>query len=315
MQEKKLVDWIQNCFGIPDAQLLCGVGDDAAVLRAPQRDLVVTTDLIADGPHFDSRQATPEQIGRKAMAVNLSDIAAMAATPVCAFVSLLVPHQSSQDHVEAIMQSIIELGRQFDCPIAGGDTNCWDGKLAINITVVGKVSAGGPMLRSSAVVGDYLLVTGVLGGSIAGHQFDFTPRIREALLLWENYDVHAGMDLSDGLAVDLRRMCAQSGCGADVFIENLPVSAAAKQLSDSNEESVRRALGDGEDFELLLAVPEAEARRILHEQPLEVPVTHIGVCESGDKVWQRVGQQRSELPRVGYEHGSQVNPTQGQTDS
>ena len=315
MRENKLVDWIQRRLAVADPRLICGVGDDAAIVQTPQGDLVVTTDLIADGTHFDTNLATSAQVGRKAMAVNLSDIAAMAAQPMCAFVSLLLPFGCSQKRAEDIMESIANLGQEFDCPIAGGDTNSWDGKLAINVTILGQATDRGPWLRSTAAAGDFLLVTGSLGGSIAGHHLDFTPRIREALLLHEHYDVHAGMDLSDGLAVDLRRMCAQSGCGAEVFIENLPVSAAAKQLSCSDEESIRRALGEGEDFELLLAVPEAEARRILHDQPLEVPVTHIGVCESGDNVWQRVGQQRSELPRVGYEHGSQVNPTQGQTDS
>ena len=271
MQENELIEricqWQQQ-----GPRLKLGIGDDAALLRTlPQANLVVTTDLIADGTHFDSKTATPAQIGRKAMAVNLSDLAAMASQPIAAFVSLLLPRATGLEYAETLMQSISDLANEFQCVVAGGDTNTWDGKLAINVTLVGETTARGPLRRNGARPGDELIVTGSLGGSIAGHHFSFSPRINEALLLHERYELHAGMDISDGLAMDLRRLCQQSSCGAEVIVEQLPISKALEAFTDSRDEQVSRALGDGEDFELLLAVPPESARQMLSEQPLDIP--------------------------------------------
>lgn len=303
MQENALIKWLQGFSQAGQLSSWTGIGDDAAVIDRPGSDLVVTTDLIADGTHFISSEATPAQIGRKAMAVNLSDVAAMAARPLAAFVSLLLPCETSEDYAKALMSAMRELGQQFDCPIMGGDTNVWSGKLAINVLVIAQTTARGPLLRSTAMPGDILLVTGALGGSIAGRHFDFQPRVQESLLLAERYDLNAGMDLSDGLAMDVRRLCQQSGCGAEVELDRLPVSEVLGKNTASPEEATRRALGDGEDFELLLAVRPVEADRMLAEQPLGIPLTKVGHCVAEDGVWQIQGGRRTPLPMAGFEHG------------
>jgi len=304
VQENAFVQLLQSLTANDTAGLLHGIGDDAAVLRGNDQDWVVTTDLIADGSHFLSHEVTPEHIGRKAMAVNLSDIAAMAAKPVAAFVSLLLPSETTNEYAELVMKSIIEIGREFDCPVAGGDTNTWAGKLAINVLILGKTTPRGPLLRSTAQPGDWLLVTGELGGSLTGHHLDFTPRINEALLLNERYELSAGMDLSDGLAMDVRRMCQMSNCGAEILLDELPISRATKQQTSDRGQQVARAIGDGEDFELLLAVAPTEAKRILQDQPLDVPITNVGICVAETGVWQIEDGQRLPLPVTGYEHGT-----------
>lgn len=302
MQENDFVHWLRNYAQPPVPQITVGIGDDAALLRL-DRPAVVTSDLLCDGTHFERASCTAEQIGRKAMAVNLSDIAAMAAHPVAAFVSLLLPGDATETFCQQLMEAAMQLAHGFDCQLAGGDTNTCSDRLAISVTIVGEATERGPLLRSGAEPGDVLLVTGSLGGSLAGHHFEFTPRIREALLLHERYRLHAGLDLSDGLAMDARRLATASNVGIDLDASNIPISPAARTMSDNEDEALLRALGDGEDFELLLAVPPAEAQKMLAEQPLSVPLTAVGSCFAGDGRWLVQDGNRQELPRVGYEHG------------
>lgn len=308
VRETTLIRWLQSRAASQPGRIKLGIGDDAAILSGTANGIVVTADLIAEGTHFRQAECSPQQIGRKAMAVNLSDLAAMAARPMAAFVSLLLPKSSSDDDVIELMQSMSDLAREFDCEIAGGDTNTWDGGLAINVTLLGEVTSRGPLLRSGAKPGDVLLVTGSLGGSLAGHHFDFTPRVQEALALHENYELNAGMDLSDGIGLDLRRLCEASSCGAEIDAAALPSSQAARDLSKSESEVVRRCLGDGEDFELLFSASPTEAERILAAQPLEVPITAIGRCTSRQEdgaanVWLIENDKKIPMPELGFEHG------------
>ena len=302
MRENSLVQWLHTYPQPKTDHFPVGIGDDAAIMQWAGKDQlgVITTDLIADGTHFKLSECTATQIGRKAMAVNLSDVAAMACQPLAAFVSLLLPRGIDEAFTRELMSAAIELANSFGCVVSGGDTNSWDGKLAINVVVVGKATARGPLLRSHAKPGDSLLVTGKLGGSIQGHHLDFVPRIREALWLRENFEIHAGMDLSDGLAMDVRRLCRASGCGVEVVAEQLPLSDQVVRLD--HEAAVRRALGDGEDFELLLAAPPAEAARIVEHPDLYFPVSIVGQCVEGDGLWLMKDQQLVELPEAGFEH-------------
>ena len=302
VQENAFVDWLRRHFAAGKGVQL-GIGDDAAVLACDGRDLVVCTDLICDGVHFDSESCQPEQIGYKALAVNLSDLAAMAAQPVAAFVSILLPERVEHDFGHRLMLGMAPLADNFTMSVAGGDTNVWAGSLVISVAVTGHVTSRGPLRRGGARPGDILLVTGTLGGSILEHHFEFTPRVREALLLHHQYDLSAGMDLSDGLAMDLRRLAAASGCGAEIESSQIPISLAAKQIGGMPEQSLQHALGDGEDFELLLAAPPAEATKILADQPLEIPLTAIGRCTEQHDLWLVVDGQKHPLPELGYEHG------------
>jgi thiamine-monophosphate kinase len=286
-------------------RLPLGLSDDAAVLqRSGAADLVVTTDLLSDGVDFRLSEVDPRRVGRKALAVNLSDLAAMAARPVAATISIALPRGgvaglSPLQLAIAIYEGLLPLAEEFGLAIAGGDTNTHDGPLVISVTAFGEVTPRGALTRSGGRAGDRLLVTGELGGSIRGHHFDFTPRVREALLLHERYELHAGMDISDGLALDLSRLSTASRCGAVIDHHRVPLSSVAREMPDP----LQSALTDGEDFELLLAVPPAVADVILAEQPLECPLTAIGELIAEPGLWQQDGTgHRTPLEPKGWQH-------------
>ena len=155
-----------------------------------------------------------------------------------------------------------ELADAFNTPIIGGDTNSWPGKLTLSITLLGEASPLGPVLRSGARPGDWLLVTGPLGGSILGKHLDFTPRVAEARRLQQVSSIHAMIDISDGLAGDLNHICGESRCGAILRSEAIPISSAAREMRDGRA-PLEHALTDGEDFELLLAVAPSDAARLI----------------------------------------------------
>jgi thiamine-monophosphate kinase len=289
-----------------DPRLLLGLGDDAAILRIGQQaDSVVTVDLLADQVHFRGDRDDPRHIGYKALAVNLSDLAAMAARPLAAVIALNLPRSGAMELATELYEGLLPLAEQFNLVIAGGDTNCWDGPLVISVTLIGEVTEHGPLCRGGAKPGDQLLVTGAFGGSILGHHLQFTPRIREALLLNRHYTLHAGMDCSDGLSLDLSRLAEESGCGAALWLENIPIAPAAEQLALQSEDGstpLDHALADGEDFELILAVPPGEAARLLADQPLGVPLTNIGEIVTGSGLWQDTESERRPLEARGYLH-------------
>ncbi|MBN1591487.1 MAG: thiamine-monophosphate kinase [Pirellulales bacterium] len=291
----------------PHPLLQIGLGDDAAVLRmAAVNQCAVTTDLLTDGVDFRLDEVDARRVGRKSLAVNLSDLAATAARPLAAVVALALPRRDGLRLALELYEGMLPLAEQYSLAIAGGDTNSWDGPLVISITALGAVTPRGPLRRGGARPGDRILVTGSLGGSILGHHFDFTPRVDEALLLAERYELHAGIDISDGLSIDLGHLVEESGCGSVLDLDAVPVSAAAEELAkqlDDGHSALDHALGDGEDFELILAVEPDEARRIVAEQPLAVPVADVGcfVAESG--LWQtdRTHGRRKMIAR-GWQH-------------
>src|SRR5439155_21407130 len=185
------IDWLRRQTPA-DARLLVGPGDDCAVLRLnPDVPVLVTTDMLMEGTCFRLTEAGPRLVGRKAMAVNLSDIAAMAGRPVAAVVSVALPRQNGRALAEELYWGLRDLADAFGTAIAGGDTNSWDGPLVIALTLLGEATARGPVRRSGAKPGDWLLVTGPLGGSILGKHLTFTPRVREALQLHALADLHA----------------------------------------------------------------------------------------------------------------------------
>src|SRR5439155_14937210 len=178
------------------------------------------------------------------------------AAPLAALVSLALPRQGGESLAQRLYEGMLPLAAEFDCPIAGGDTNSWDGPLVISVTALGEVPPQRRWLRNGAHPGDAILVTGEFGGSIRGRQFDFRPRVREALWLADNATVDAAIDVSDGLSLDLFRICEASGCGAVIELSSIPIAEAAMQMSREDGSSPSdHALGDGEDFELILVVP------------------------------------------------------------
>ena len=174
---------------------------------------MLTVDLLTDGVDFELSKVSARCVGRKALAVNLSDLAAMAARPVAALDALALPRSGALELAKELFEGILPLAEKHGVAIAGGDTNTWDGPLVISVTLCGEVAAGA-VRRDGARPGDGIVVTGALGGSILGHHFDFEPRVAEALWLADRFTLHAGMDVSDGLSLDLWRMAQASGCGA-----------------------------------------------------------------------------------------------------
>jgi thiamine-monophosphate kinase len=292
------------------------MGDDAAVIRyGRDANVVVTTDLLTEGVDYYLGKDDPRRIGRKALGANLSDLAAMAARPVAAFVSIAFPRQPTAagrplELAIELYEGMLPLAAEYDLAIAGGDTNSYDGPLVISVTLLGEVTERGPLTRSGGRPGDWLLVTGQLGGTILGHSFDFTPRVREAMQLHECYELHAGMDLSDGLALDASRLAAESHCGAVLYPDRIPISAAARELAASESDkpdteavALRHAMGDGEDFELLVAARPEVAAQVLKDQPVGCGLTHVGelIAESG--LWQQVKDGgRKPLEPIGWLH-------------
>jgi thiamine-monophosphate kinase len=298
--EFAFIDWIRKQTAA-DPRVLVGPGDDTAVLKV-RTDVpwLATTDMLLEGSCF-LLEAGGRAIGRKAMAVNLSDIAAMAGKPTAALVSVGLPRQGGRKLAEDLFLGLRETAAAFDTAIVGGDTNSWNGPLAISVTLLGEATAKGPVLRSGAKPGDWLLLTGSVGGSILGKHLNFTPRVREALRLHELVDLHAMIDISDGLAADLHHLCDESGCGAELDAAAIPVSDDARRMNDA-QSPLDHAVSDGEDFELLFAVSPEAGRILLESQPLPgLAVTHIGrFIDQG--VWLLRDGQRETLPPRGYVH-------------
>lgn len=308
--ERDFIAWLRE--RLPHhARLLVGPGDDAAIVDlAGRSDTVVTTDMLMDGVDFRVGEVDARRIGRKSLAVNLSDLAAMAAVPKAVVVSVALPNACGFALAQELYEGLLPLAQEFDVAIAGGDTNSWDGPLVISITAFGTLTSRGPLLRSQGKPGDAILVTGDFGGSILGKHLDFTPRVREALRLHERYELHAAMDVSDGLSLDLSRLAEASRCGAELFLERIPIAAAAAALAISRraalpqDAALDHALSDGEDFELILTTTAAEAEKLLRDQPLgAVRLTEIGrlVPDRGLFAVDAQGR-RTPLTPQGYEH-------------
>jgi thiamine-monophosphate kinase len=302
MHEFDYISWLRSQTP-SDPLVLVGPGDDAAVLARPTERVLVTVDMLMDGVDFRLAEVGPRRAGRKAVAVNLSDIAAMAGTPTAAVVSVALPRMFDRASANELYFGLRQVADEFGVPVVGGDTNSWDGALVVSVTALGEATGRGPVLRRGARPGDWVFVTGPLGGSILGHHLDFTPRVREALELHAAVELHAMCDVSDGLSADLNHILEESCCGAVLVSGSIPVSPAAVELSrTSGKTPLQHALGDGEDFELVFTVAAADGERLVREQPVPgVVLTKIGECvESG--LWIEENGQRRPLPPTGWVH-------------
>jgi thiamine-monophosphate kinase len=304
--ELDFIAWLRQRLP-PAPQIALAVGDDAALLEvSPGNACVVTTDMLMDGVDFRLTEHNPRDIGRKALAVNLSDLAAMGARPLAAFVAVALPHDQSATLARELLEGMLPLAEEFGCPIAGGDTNCWKQGLVISVTAIGETPVNRAWRRSGAQPGDVLVVSGDFGGSILGKHFHFTPRVREALWLQDSpIQVNAAIDVSDGLSLDLSRLCEASGCGAEVWPETIPIAAAAHELAARDGRAAfDHAWSDGEDFELILAIPAADWERLRHEPIIAgTKFTQIGQCIPEPGLWQRTAEGRAPVAPRGWVHG------------
>ena len=270
-------------------QVLIGIGDDAAVLRSPagQRWLFAS-DMLVEGVHFRRGRVSAQRIGWKALAANISDIAAMGGTPQWAVVSLGLPPTTAVSFVEALYDGLKRCARRYGVTVVGGDT-VRAPQLVVDVAILGSVGSGQLVLRSGARPGDVLFVTGRLGGSLgSGRHASFIPRMREAQQLARRVRVRAMMDLSDGLASDLWQVSRASRCTLRVQAARIPVSRAARTCRQrscrcrrwAGGSAVFHAVMDGEDFELLFAVAPRDVRR-LPARLGSCPVTRIGRVVGG----------------------------------
>jgi thiamine-monophosphate kinase len=294
---------IQKEFGARASDSLpLSIGDDAALLDfSSDQLLIVTTDLLIEGTHFRRDIIDPYSLGWKSAAVNISDIAAMAGTPTYAFISIALP-DVEVDYVRQIYDGLADCFGRYGVELAGGDTSLSTGGIVINVTQLGLVTKGHETLRKTARPGDSVVVTGFIGESRAGLELLLSkgleeanricpkcvrrhlrpqPRVIEAKYAVETGTVRAAMDISDGLATDLGKMCAASGTGARIFAEKIPISIELKEAADAlGKDPVDLAISGGEDYELLWAAGNTK----LLDDKLDVQVPEIGEFNNTGKV-------------------------------
>ncbi len=279
MNELELISRLTRALPANDT-VIVGAGDDCAVLDlgVPGSLVLFKTDAVVEGVHF-TRAAAPEQIGHKALARCLSDIAAMAGRPTAALVTLALPVDFDAPFVEAIYAGMNALARRHHVAIVGGETTSNPERILISIALLGTVAKDKCVLRDGARAGDAIFVTGQLGGSLAGRHLDFEPRLAEARWLAEHFPIHAMIDLSDGLAGDLRHLLRAGNLGAELLKTAIPISRAAK-LQSRGESSAKppllAALTDGEDFELLFTIASREAVPLLDAWKKRFPDLRLG---------------------------------------
>jgi thiamine-monophosphate kinase len=314
--ETELVELVRRLGSAAAPGMRVGIGDDAAVLEVPRgQELLVTTDLFVEGVHFRRRWLPAAAAGRRALCRALSDIAAMGGEPRFAFLSLAVPSASSlqlpasslqppasslrpsASWVRSFLRGFAAAARSFHVTLAGGDTgSSGSGALLADVIILGTAPKGTAALRSGARPGDGLFVSGRLGAPAAALDAGRRPPpIHPRLALGKHLRSHrlitAMMDLSDGLSTDLNRLIRESGVGAEVECDHLPLAGTLQQ-----------ALNGGEDYELLFTVPEARAAS-LRRSIAGVPLTCIGRITSGRGAWLVDSRgRRRRLSPGGWEH-------------
>lgn len=298
-----LIDFISTHFHAP--QGMVGIGDDCAIIPNFGEDTLVSTDMLLEGIHFLRDKAQPEDIGWKAAAVNLSDIAAMGGVPVATFLSMALPKDAQGEWAERFINGYAEISKKFNVPLLGGDTTSSLRDIAINVGIKGRCDHGKALGRGGAKVGDTIFVTGTLGDSGAGlkailHNLPRTeavnrlisrhlrpmPRVEEGQRLLESGMVSAMMDISDGIASDLRHILRASGVGAQIELNSLPLSPELMAVCREQHWRARTiAASAGEDYELLLTAP---AEIVDH---IDFPLYPIGhITDNTGIEWLRKGR-------------------------
>ena len=328
--ERALIDRIRRRFPTPLVPFVVGNGDDAAVVKPERGALqVLTTDAQVEGVHFDRRYSTLEDVGYRALAVNLSDIAAMGATPRQMLVSLMLPAWASPEDVDALADGVVAAAREGAVDLAGGNVTRTPGPLVVDVTVIGAVRPRKFLTRGGGRPGDALYVSGSLGAAAAGLEWLRSqqsgpvglpqdpslaacvlryrrpaPRTRLGALLGRTRTARACMDLSDGLADAARQMAEASGTGVRLDAAALPVDAGARRwFTERGTDPVRTAVASGDDYELLFAVPAKGGRRItaVGRQARGLLLTRIGELTShDDMVLMRDGHSETLPP--GFSH-------------
>jgi thiamine-monophosphate kinase len=319
LPERQLIAGLKDRSRGKSSAVLLGIGDDCAQLRLPRgQDALVTTDLCLEGVHFRRDWQSPECIGHRCLARGLSDIGAMGGHPIAAFLSIGLPSGLPQRWVDRFFTGLLALADRHRVALAGGDTAQSPDRVLADITVLGSIGRNLALRRSGARVGDQIYVTGELGESAATLQLlserkrrrrDIFPQPRIAVGEWlsTRHIASAAIDISDGLSTDLSHICEESGVGAVIDKESIPIHSAARKLEHQTESralsardfALNLALHGGEDYELLFTAPRSKRvqRRIAG-----VKITRIGEIVRGGKVYLiSNGKRRAVIP-AGWEH-------------
>ncbi|MBR5836589.1 MAG: thiamine-phosphate kinase [Bacteroidales bacterium] len=308
------IDFIRSNF--PDPEGTTGIGDDCAVMPSGEGELLFSTDLLMEGVHFLRNESSPEDVGWKAAAVNLSDIAAMGGTPVATFLSIALPKDALGEWADRFIEGYTEISRQFDVPLLGGDTTSSLRDIAVNVGVLGRCPSGGRLMRNGAKVGETIYVTGPLGDSAGGLKAilmgiertdDVTrlicrhkrpiPRIEAGRILMESGKAGAMMDISDGIGSDLRHIMKASGVGAVIDLERLPLSPELVSVcKEQGWDIYEMATSGGEDFELMFTAPAGL------ENELDIAVYPIGKIVPGNELSWRFSNEPMDRDFDGYKH-------------
>lgn len=341
--ERALLARIQaklSATGRPSASLVVGIGDDAAVVASTRNaHTVITTDAQVEGVHFDRSLSAPTNIGYRALAVNLSDLAAMGAAPRWALLSLAMPDDALVADVEELTAGVAECAATYGAHVIGGNLTRTTGPLIVDITAIGETKPRRVLTRSGGRPGDALYVSGTIGAAAAGLEmlqsprlkpgpslqeqvqdgegpgfspgncidryFRPEPRVRLGVALANARAARAAMDLSDGLADAAEQLADASGCGVEIDAGTLPIEPAARQWWDAGgQDAVLKAMSGGDDYELMFAAPPSWSGRLRHARSrvAEPGVTRIGrlTKHRGWRVLLRDGK-REPLPK-GFQH-------------
>jgi thiamine-monophosphate kinase len=276
-----------------DSSVVEGTGDDCAVIKFSQdKYLLFTCDMIIEGVDFLKRE-DPYLIGRKSVAVSISDIAACAGLPYYCLAALALPKDVTLKFVDALFKGMRDMAKRFKINLVGGDLSR-SKQVTIDVSMLGLVEKASLVLRSGAEKGDIIFVTGALGGTLAGKHLRFDPRVKEARFLAKNFKPSAMIDISDGLSQDLGHILAQSSKGAVIYEELIPVSSKAASLHD--------AICGGEDFELLFTLSRNKAKRLLRNNPMHFkPIGEITDKIYGLRLIDKRGRQHKITPK-GFRH-------------
>ena len=322
--ERELISRIQQQLPPVPSWLPVGIGDDAAVVEPERNRLeVLTVDAVVDGVHFDRRFTPPDAIGHRALAVNLSDLAAMGARPRLALLSFALPGDLPLADFDAVVSGIARLAAAEGVTVAGGNLTRTPGPLTIDITAIGTVKRRDVLTRGGARPGDLVYVSGSVGAATAGlgllraadapvtgntcveRYLRPAARLKAGLLIARNRAATACVDLSDGLADGVRRIAEASGVGITIDASNLPIDADARAWFESTgQDPVQAALCGGDDYELLFTVRPRQRGRLkaalLHGG---IPLTQVGVCTPDQALLLRAAPEAAPVPLPdGYTH-------------
>lgn len=326
--EHAVIEKIRKRVPPASAEVILGIGDDAAILESERNTLtVVTTDVLVEQVHFDRTFTPMDAVGHKALAINLSDVAAMGAIPKHALLSLAMPVSMTVDELDELLDGLLALADAHRVDVVGGNVTRSPHSLFVEVTVIGSVKRRRVLTRHGALPGDDLYVSGEIGGAAAGlvalrasaggtsvsmtvdeksqeRHLRPTPRARLGSQLGRNRAARACIDLSDGLADGVRKLAGASSVGAVIDAEQLPITSEVMRFFEAlGVDPIEAAVTGGEDYELLFTAPPAFARRVAaaHRHTGGVAVTRIGQITKGSALILRRGKQEEKLPE-GYEH-------------